>query len=148
MASALVYLANFMRNDRWYEYVGASEIRKGASERQTIFARRAFHLNPPKGCSKIAWLQGLDEDSLKLEHISGPLRLSDALIEEAREAAKRMMVAGQGSFVRGGPWCRCRLPGEDWAEVEAVAACTNRAQVKALVKLRDFRTGSLAQCAS
>ena len=90
------------------------------------------------------WLRGMDAATLTLARVSGPFSVMDGLVEEARETARRLVEPGNRSFVRGGPWCRIALPTNDMIEVEAVAQCTNRQQVGGLVKIRDFRTGSLA----
>ena len=60
-------------------------------------------------------------------------------MEQAREAAKRLVADDGESKARGGPWCRRALP----SEAAAVATCTSRAAVRSLAA-KAFRGGSLA----
>ena len=61
-------------------------------------------------------------------------------MEQAREAAKRLVADDGGSKARGGPWCRRALP----SEAAAVATCTSRAAVRSLAA-KAFSGGSLAR---
>ena len=65
-------------------------------------------------------------------------------MEQAREAAKRLVADDGESKARGGPWCRRALPPEDLSEAAAVATCTSRAAVRSLAAKAAFRGGSLA----
>ena len=65
-------------------------------------------------------------------------------MEQAREAAKRLVADDGESKARGGPWCRRALPPEDLSEAAAVATCTSRAAVRSLAA-KAFSGGSLAR---
>ena len=144
MPSVLVYLARFERQGQRCQYVGATELKPGDTNKKALSRRRANLLEPPQGFPRVAWLRGVDAATLKpLERLQGPLSLADGLLEEAREAASRMAKEGGLKTTRGGPWCRCarNLPADDLAEIEAVAKCRSRAEVSALAQ---NSAGSLA----
>jgi len=90
---------------------------------------------------RVKFLEHDDLSNLHLEVVWPKLQKPAALIEEARLTAREYMRS-ETKLVRGGPWCREKLPTDDLNEIEWVAACTSRAEVQNLA--RKYPSGSLA----
>jgi hypothetical protein len=120
------------------EYVGITGVLRGQSDEEAKRFRKRWHVAKPK-----LWLKGKDLAGGQMETLRTKLTLKNALIEEARETARLYMTLESGDkVVRGGPWCRCRLPPCDTEEIAAVAACSSRKQVSDLAA--SWPEGSLA----
>ena len=82
-------------------YVGMTKVRSGETPAVALTRRRRWHLKKP-----VAWLKCAAESSVRLESVGAPQCKSDALADEAIEAARR--IVEDPKRCRGGPWC---LPG-------------------------------------
>jgi len=132
----LVYWCDFTKGGEFFRYIGLVGLLQGQSDEAAKTFRKKWHVLKP-----VAWLKGADSGSVVLHTVQTKLSLRDGLVEEAREAARQYRLHGQGK-VRGGPWCRRRLPDADRREIEAVLECTSRKAVEALGAR--FPQGSLA----
>lgn len=134
----LVYLLSCLQGDSSKQYVGMTAVLRGQSDDAAKRVRKQFHLSDQR-----RWLKGMAPGSVRMTVLRTGLTLRNALIDEAREAARLYLELPEGDkIVRGGPWCRCRLPPEDAAEIAAIAACTSRQGVSALAA--SLPTGSLS----
>ena len=109
------------------EYIGITGVLPGQSDEAAKRVRRQFHLKFQK-----AWISGMEPSSVHLRTALTDLNLQDALIEEARLAAERYLETQGNRKIRGGPWCRTRLPPTDKAEIQLTVSCSSRVAVKAL----------------
>jgi hypothetical protein len=125
----LVYVlcfANEGDGEAVHHYVGMTGVLKGQNDNTALWYRKRWHLRRP-----VAWLRDASAASLKLKTYLTGLSRATALVEEARLAADLCEQHGTGR-VRGGPWCRRRLPNTDLKEIDAVAGCTSRSAVEEL----------------
>ena len=79
-------------------YVGVTKVHSGETPAAALTRRRRWHINKP-----VAWLKCAIGSSLRLESVGAPQCKSDALADEAIEAARR--IAETPTLCRGGPWC-------------------------------------------
>jgi len=124
----VVYVLYFLKacGEVVHYYVGMTGVLKGQNDNVALWYRKRWHLWRP-----VAWLRDANASSLKLTIYFTGLPRASALVEEARVAADLFEQHG-AKLVRGGPWCRRRLPDTDLKEIEAVAKCTSRTAVEAL----------------
>ena len=133
----LLYLASCMQDGMPKKYAGITGVLEGQSDDAAKLVRRSFHIKWQK-----AWLKGMDASTMSVQTIKTQLSLRDALVEEARLTASLYLQQGGHQQVRGGPWCRCRLPWSDKEEIANVDGCTSRQAVRALAARSP--SGSLA----
>jgi len=122
----LLYLCSFWTNGVQYWYVGITGVLVGQAESVAKKFRRWYHINMP-----VSWLTGAAPETVTLETLATGFPLRRALIDETRETAKLCKEKAE-ALVRGGPWCRCRLPKPDRQELDKAFACQSRDAVESL----------------
>lgn len=128
------YKLSFFRKSVVHRYVGTTQVYPGQTPRQACEARRRSHLDPPPGKKRVRWLRPtFDEDSLKVETLTGALSAARAWEHEAKLAAAAMVEQGVGDRTRGGPWCGAEPVSASWRrQIRLVLECTSSVALRAL----------------
>ena len=101
-------------------YWGIFKIRAHQTRESARLRRFQSHIERP-----VAWLRNCDKDSLRMEAVGHPMRLADALVQEAIMAAAAL-EDGSGPS-RGGPWAHPHFGEKGRAEAKKVARIAGRA---------------------
>ena len=105
-------------------YFGIFKIRANQTRESARLRRYQSHIERP-----VAWLKNCDASSMVMEAVGHPMRLADALVQEAIMIAAAL-EDGQGP-VRGGPWAHPHLGENGRAEARAVGRLAGRAATPA-----------------